>query len=625
MCTHIESDNRSMRRPAERGVALILVMLAMLVLSVLAATIVFTARAETFASYNFKLDTQADYLAKAGIQRAVNWFRSNRYRAVGAAGAANPITEPNTYYYVTQTDSVFQLWTSGVLTPTYVASSPVTCKSVSGGCPSPDKPVQLIGYGSGSSNYPDINDTESPTAQSVVKAFASDLNDPANTRVTGDASNSGYFNINAVLLNYRTVNVRTDNLGHTPPAWCQDPVTGLPVNGFTPPLCPAPVETWKITSQATWTGPSSADRRVATAEEEVIIQPIYTSTWGNALYGFCSVTLKGSAGTCTDAFNSALGPYGGGNPSVVTGQCDSTTTNVIGDGAGIGSNGGVTLTGGKVTVGGDVTIGTDPSSPSCPTGFSGGSTQVAGQVMYNGPHIDPPPVPTFRTNFPTGAPSYSPGSQTLPIGATWPVIPPPAPPAPYLWPGNEVPAPLAPPYAAGQPCMVNTPPDCTGTAAHPYEINSITMSGSSPVLNLVGGPDALHPVYYDIATLDETQGNINVSGYVVLNVQTTLKIAGNGISNGVASSIPPMAVQINYAGTNTVTLQGNGALCAVVNAPNAEVDLGGGGSGGYMIGSIQADKIVDNGGFPVHYDVSLNQVSGTLGTVVSTAYSRRKM
>ena len=60
--------SRSQGRAKDGGVALILVLLSMLVLSVLAATIVFTARSETLASYNFKLDTQADYLAKAGIQ-----------------------------------------------------------------------------------------------------------------------------------------------------------------------------------------------------------------------------------------------------------------------------------------------------------------------------------------------------------------------------------------------------------------------------------------------------------------------------------------------------------------------------------------------------------------------------
>ena len=80
----------------EEGVALILVLLAMLVMSALAAAIVYTARAETFASNNYKLETEADYLAKAGIQRAVNWFRSNHYQTVQQAQAS-------TYYAVTST------------------------------------------------------------------------------------------------------------------------------------------------------------------------------------------------------------------------------------------------------------------------------------------------------------------------------------------------------------------------------------------------------------------------------------------------------------------------------------------------------------------------------------------
>src|SRR5579883_2226760 len=89
----------------EKGIALILVLLALLVLSLLAAAIVFTARSETFAAYNYKLDTQADYLAKAGIQRAINWFRSNHYRAISES-------EANTYYLVTSEGSPYNLFTS---------------------------------------------------------------------------------------------------------------------------------------------------------------------------------------------------------------------------------------------------------------------------------------------------------------------------------------------------------------------------------------------------------------------------------------------------------------------------------------------------------------------------------
>jgi Tfp pilus assembly protein PilX len=172
------------------GIALILVMLAMIVLSLLAAAIVFTARADILASYNYKLSTQADYLAKAGVQEALNWFRSARYRAVSQAQAP-------TYYHVTATGSIYNLYSS--------ASSPVKCISSSPGCPSPNNAVHLIGIPeTGSTNYPSITNVG---GTAVATAFASDL---VNARLTGDASNSGTFSINAVLLNYQTLNSGAD-------------------------------------------------------------------------------------------------------------------------------------------------------------------------------------------------------------------------------------------------------------------------------------------------------------------------------------------------------------------------------------------------------------------------------
>src|SRR5579859_6554089 len=130
----------------DRGIALILVMLSMLILSVLAAAIVFTARSETLASHSFKLDTQADYLAKAGIQQAINWFRSTHYQGV-------PEPQAVTYYNVTSTGIPYNLYTSN--------SSPVQCIGASPLCPDPNTSVQMIGYGGGSTNYPNINNSES--------------------------------------------------------------------------------------------------------------------------------------------------------------------------------------------------------------------------------------------------------------------------------------------------------------------------------------------------------------------------------------------------------------------------------------------------------------------------------
>jgi Tfp pilus assembly protein PilV len=550
------------------GIALILVMLAMIVLSLLAAAIVFTARADILASYNYKLSTQDDYLAKAGVQEALNWFRSARYQAVSQAQAP-------TYYNVTATGSIYTLYSS--------ASSPVKCIS-SSGCPSTNNPVQLIGIpGTGSTNYPNITNSG---GTAVATAFASDL---VNARLTGDAIDSGTFSINAVLLNYQTLN-----------------------SGTPPDVAPIAVETWLITSRATWTGGSGSSAAVATAEEQAVVQPLYFPSYGHALYGYCSVTMQGSAGVCTDAFNSALGAYGGGNVTVASGQCDSeTATNVISADAGVGANGGVTL-GSNVVVSGNVSIGTTPTAGCTASGFTGNTSSVLGQVL-NGPHVDPTPPPTFPTGFPTGAPGYtlsgSGATQTLPLGAS-------ADPS-FGYPGTS------PPYSTWtEPCMSGQ--TCDGTKDHPYLIDSIRLQNNSAKLSLVGSSSSRDPVYYDIDSFQQNGGLLVVTGYVVLNVRSSFSISGSGISNGVTSDISPEYVKINYAGTSGISLGGSGAVSALIDAPNASVTLGGGGSHGYMVGAIKANNIVVQGGYPVHFDVQLNRAGGSVGVLVTTGYSRSK-
>lgn len=560
---------RAKRNVPERGIALILVLLAMVVLSLLTAAIVFTARADIIASHNYKLTTQADYLAKAGVQQALNWLRSSRYQAVSQNSAS-------TYYNVSATGSIYNLYTS--------STSPVRCIASSPSCPSANSTVQLIGIsGTGSSNYPNINNA---VGVSVASAFASDL---VNARITGDASNSGTFSINAVLLNYQTLNV-----------------------GNPPEVTAQAVETWLITSHAEWTGPSGSSSDLAVAEEQAIIQPLYFPSYGNALYGFCSITMQGSAGICTDAFNSSLGAYGGGNLTVASGQCDSTTaTNVIAADAGVGANGGVTL-GSNVVVSGNVTIGTSPSAGCSASGFTGNTGSVLGQVL-NGPHVDPPTVPTFPAGFPSGAPVYtlSGGNNTLtlPVGAN-------SSPS-FGYPGTS------PPYTSWTgPCMSGM--TCDGTKDHPYLIDRIKMQTSSSTLTIVGSASVRNPAYYDIDSFQQTGGTVIVTGHVVLNTRSSFSVSGSGISNGITSDIAPEYVKINYAGTSSVSLGGGGAVSAIIEAPNADVTLGGGGSSGYMVGAIKANNIVVQGGYPVHYDVQLNRAGGSVGVLVTTGYSRSK-
>ena len=109
---------------------------------------------------------------------------------------------------------------------------------------------------------------------------------------------------------------------------------------------------------------------------------------------------------------------------------------------------------------------------------------------------------------------------------------------------------------------------------------------------------------------------------MVWNVKSSLAIHGNGVANTLTNA--PESCQINFAGTSGA-IGGNGAFSAVVIAPLAEISMKGGGSKGYMVGSVQANNIDFQGGYPMHYDIQLNRAGGQLGVIVTTGYSRKKM
>jgi hypothetical protein len=174
------------------------------------------------------------------------------------------------------------------------------------------------------------------------------------------------------------------------------------------------------------------------------------------------------------------------------------------------------------------------------------------------------------------------------------------------------------------PCIVGT--TCTGTAANPYLITDVSLGGGGPTLTIFGGPDYAHPVYYDLSTISETgTGAITISGYVVLNVKTSITITGQGITNAMNSNQPPEALQINTACSGAcVSMGGNGGMSAIVTAPNASVSLGGGGAKGYMVGAVRAASVSVMGGYPVHYDLQLNRLEGVMGQTVISSYTRIK-
>ena len=78
-----------MKRNNEKGTAMLFAIILVLVLSVMAASMMFLSQSETWASMNYRLMTQARYGAEAGIHTTAN-FLMNNYAPPAPVGGAPP-------------------------------------------------------------------------------------------------------------------------------------------------------------------------------------------------------------------------------------------------------------------------------------------------------------------------------------------------------------------------------------------------------------------------------------------------------------------------------------------------------------------------------------------------------
>jgi Tfp pilus assembly protein PilX len=82
-----------MRKKNEKGVALILTLILLAVLSVMAVALMFIGRAETWSSMNYKLMTQARYGAEAGVHATANWIQTSYTAPTTAQMASFDLTK----------------------------------------------------------------------------------------------------------------------------------------------------------------------------------------------------------------------------------------------------------------------------------------------------------------------------------------------------------------------------------------------------------------------------------------------------------------------------------------------------------------------------------------------------
>lgn len=106
------------------------------------------------------------------------------------------------------------------------------------------------------------------------------------------------------------------------------------------------------------------------------------------------------------------------------------------------------------------------------------------------------------------------------------------------------------------------------------------------------------------------QLTINANASVVVYTDGDIRAFGNGIvNNNQAKNFILYGTNTTAAG-QTIGIGGNGQLTATIYAPNADIELKGGGSSGQVSGSIVGRTINMNGGTNFHYDVALSRLNG---------------
>jgi Tfp pilus assembly protein PilX len=292
-----------MNRKNEQGIALIMALFLLLIVSVMAVSLMFISQTETWASMNYRLMSQARDGAEAGINAAANYI-TNTYVPPASSGT-DVITSYNAYV------------------------SPVQYPA---GQTSGHDVILATSSSGQSSNYP---------VSSVVTAFGSSAQ---NSLAAGNATVN--YNSYARLLSMEQVN-----------QW--NPSGGAPSSST--------IQTWQITSDGTISGVRTADEEVsAILEKQVTPVFTYaafaTSNGCGALnfgggattdsYNSSSMTMSGGV-PVANGTSGNVGTNGNlvenGNPTTINGSLSTPRT-----GTGTCSSGNVTAftsNGGTVTGG----------------------------------------------------------------------------------------------------------------------------------------------------------------------------------------------------------------------------------------------------------------------------------
>lgn len=135
-----------------------------------------------------------------------------------------------------------------------------------------------------------------------------------------------------------------------------------------------------------------------------------------------------------------------------------------------------------------------------------------------------------------------------------------------------------------------------------YKVGSISVKSQD--LLTIEGPVVLH-VIGDVDIKGELEIENLPGNFAVIYLDNDLDIGGNGAVNNLTNRPESLLIYGSNPVHQSIKLHGNGILYAAVYAPNASLELKGGGHSGGMGGAVVANDVFINGNYSFHYDEDL--------------------
>ncbi len=345
-----------MKRSNEKGTAMLFAIILVLVLSVMAASMMFLSQSETWSSMNYRLMTQARYGAEAGIHVTANFLLNNYAPPAPTAGVPPPL--PAGY------NLVFPV--------------PAGCGGSSCITDGAGNPIVLSSLNGTPANYPD--GAGNPIVLSSLNGT------PANYPDGGQLAAFRAATTNNLQAGGTTIN-------YTSSAMLLSMVQITPFATTTPAM----IQTWKITAHG-----DIATVRNAQAEVSAILETQITPAFGYAAFatsnGCAALDFTGN-GT-TDSYDSGSLAVNGAGVATPPSTFNSYGGNV-------GTNGNETDSGSNVTINGTLstpdagvgvcTAGNVTALTGKLSGITGGLVQLGQPVVMPTPNVPAPGVTPVTT------------------------------------------------------------------------------------------------------------------------------------------------------------------------------------------------------------------------------------